>query len=126
MRRSTKYPFVALLLALPLAQLSAQTASQGELRDLLDTSCAQFQAALLVADPGENPSEEQSQDALAAQDDLFNALLWVHGYLSGRDAGSEPMKPLNITWLIENAGKVKDACDAAGPEARFVDAVATL
>lgn len=86
---------------------AAPTAAAG---DLLATTCGDYLTAARIADPGKNPSEERKADALEAQDAMVDAMLWAHGYLTGRSGSITSAKPLTEAWMIEHVGKLADVC----------------
>lgn len=94
--------------------------------DLLDTTCTQYLQALDIANPGTKPGPDRAAQAAAAQDDVVQALLWVHGYLTGRDGKAGPSRPLNREWIISYVGKVATACRAGAGTVRLTEVAAKL
>lgn len=83
--------------------------------DLLETTCADYLTGLKLADPGENPSAEATAAAQEVQDDIVNALMWMHGYQTGRAPQGQPV-PLTKEWLTAEVGKLAEACRAQSPD----------
>lgn len=94
--------------------------------NLLDTTCGQYLQALDVAKVGTQPSPARAAQAADAQDDIVQALMWVHGYLTGRDGKAGPSRPLTREWIISYVGKVATVCRAGAGTVLLTDAVAKL
>jgi hypothetical protein len=108
--------FVAMLAA-SLVAPAALAATPDATKDLVAIpTCRDFLVGLEVADPGRNPTKERAADAKNAQDDLFSALLWVHGYQSGRRPEGSPRTAMTQAWVIAEIGRVKAACEARSPD----------
>ena len=55
---------------------------------------------LSIAAPAADAGKAEQELALQAQDDIAEGLMWIHGYLSGREAASgRPVPPLTRSWL---------------------------
>lgn len=93
--------------------------------DLLNVSCGDYIAALKVADAGKSPTAERLAQAKKAQDDLFTAMSWVHGYVSGRN-GLAKAPTLNSAWVSATIGKLAAVCTNSKPATRLADAAAKL
>lgn len=103
----------------------SNTAGADADHDLLDTSCQQFLDILAVANPGTNPSAERAADAKAAQRDAYQAMIWVHGYLSGKKGVNAATTPLTRAWLVKMVPVVAETC-RKDPKAPFFTAVDKL
>lgn len=103
----------------------SNNASADSDHDLLDTSCQQFLDILAVANPGTNPSPERAADAKAAQRDAYQAMIWVHGYISGKKGVNATTTPLSRAWLVKMVPVVANVC-RKNPKAPFFTAVDTL
>lgn len=93
--------------------------------DLQTATCGQFQNALYLANPGDNPSQDRKETAIAAQDVLIQGLMWVNGYMAGRK-GVATMKPFDDDFIKGTIGELNRICKANGKAMRFVDAAAQL
>jgi len=95
--------------------------------DLLSATCGDYLAAADLADPGKGASRERLRQAEAAQDALVDAMLWVHGYMSGRSAPAAP-QPLTRDWMIETIRKLAESCRKNSPDGtlRLADAAMRL
>lgn len=101
----------------PAAQASPPPATAlAPENDLLGYTCSDYLHALDLADPGANPTADRQAAALNAQDDLVNAMMWLHGYQTGRDGPAAAAVPLTRSWMVENVGKLADACVANSPD----------
>lgn len=78
----------------------------GATDDLLDLSCADFLVTAEVA-----TAEEQDEAAVAAQDEIANGLIWVHGYLFAKNDGE--IDVLSQNWMEKTAERVFATCSAA-------------
>ena len=57
-------------------------------QNLLDVTCAQYLTALSVAAPAAGAGKAEQELAVQAQDDIAQGLMWIHGYLSGREGAA--------------------------------------
>lgn len=57
-----------------------------------------------------------------AQDDVLNFVMWVHGYVSGRDGIDFAKRPLNEQGIKQTVDQMASACQA-DPKRLFLDAV---
>lgn len=137
MSKTINAVFVALALAVgagpAIAQQSAPAAGADPAvaqpappADLIDFDCGQYLKALEVANPGDKPDEERQAQAVSAQDALAEAMLWVHGFTSGRSG--RPPEPLTRPWMVDMVGKVAKACrtNSVDGKMRVADAVAKM
>lgn len=100
------------------AQPAQDTLAMSE-PNLLNTTCADYRAALLVADPGKKPSAAAKIAAAEAQDDIINGLMWIHGFAAGRAAPGTVTPPLTKSWMAAAVGKLAQACDAHSPDGKM-------
>lgn len=109
---------LAASLALPAAAAAPEKApSAGD--ELATTTCGDLMDLFSAAAPkkGKDPKR-----LARAQDDVLNFVMWVHGYVSGRDGIDFAKRPLNSEGIKQTVGQVADACRA--DRARlFLDAV---
>ncbi|MDM0000596.1 hypothetical protein QTI24_18395 [Variovorax sp. J22P240] len=91
--------------------------------DASTLSCADFNAAASQVLPPPNASELQRRRAVEAQDYLANGMVWLHGYLTGRNGPS--VGRLTRDWISSSVTKLgKECAAAANPTAtRIVDLV---
>ena len=57
-----------------------------------------------------------------AQDDVLNFVMWVHGYVSGRDGIDFAKRPLNEQGIKQTVDQMANACKD-DPKKLFLDAV---
>lgn len=105
---------VSLLLAgLLMSSFPARAAEE----NLLDVTCGQYLTALSVAAPAAGASAAQQELAVEAQDDIAEGLMWIHGYLSGREAAAgKPVPPLTRSWLTAQVTPLAKACRERSPD----------
>ena len=86
-------------------------------------SCADFNAAASQVLPPPNASEVQRRRAVEAQDYLGNGMVWLHGYLTGRNGPS--VGRLTRDWISTTVARLGKECAAAADPAatRLVDLV---
>lgn len=111
--------------AAPATGSAAAQPTAGE-TDLLATTCGYYLAAVDHANPGKDASAEQRALAADAQDDVFSAVLWAHGYLTGRAGSVAAAPPLTKAWIAEYVAKLAETCrkNSSDGSMRLVDAVA--
>lgn len=80
--------------------------------NLMRLSCADYLAAAAVA--LRDPADEA---ALAAQDELADGLIWLHGYLFAANEGR--IDPLSQDWMKDTAARVYDTCAKAADPAKL-------
>jgi len=122
-----------LALAAPLTLLmlnatSAAAADAPKAPDLVDVqaaTCAQFANALAYAKPPAKATEKQKAFAVLAQDDLVLAMMWVNGYLAGRDA-AKGVQAFDKDWIVTHIGKLTAICKATPGSMLLRDAAAKL
>ncbi|MFM9977136.1 MAG: hypothetical protein ACKVOP_03700 [Sphingomonadaceae bacterium] len=103
----------------------AQTAAPAS-NDLMDFSCGQYLQSVNIANPGTKPSAQRQAQAVPAQDALASAMMWIHGYTSGK-SGQSPA-PLTREWMIGMVGTVSKACREKSNDGtmRVADAVSQM
>lgn len=86
-------------------------------------TCADFNAAASQVLPGQNATEAQRRRAIEAQDYLGNGMVWLHGYLTGRNGPA--VGKLTRDWISTNVARLGKECAAAANPAttRLVDLV---
>ena len=86
-------------------------------------SCADFNAAASQVLPGQNASDAQRRRAIEAQDYLGTGMVWLHGYLTGRNGPA--VGKLTRDWISTQVARLgKECAAAANPAAtRIVDLV---
>lgn len=96
--------------------------------DLLAVSCGDFMRGLELANPGPKATAEQKRVAQEAQDDIATGLLWVHGYLAGRQGTNASPPVLTRKWMTEYVPKLAQGCQRLSPDGkmRLADVVAKL
>jgi hypothetical protein len=88
-------------------------------------TCAQFANAMFYAKPPANPTEQQAAFAVLAQDDLVLAMMWLNGYLAGRD-GAKGAHAFDKEWVVTYMGKLSAVCKANSGAMLLRDAAAKL
>ncbi|MGJ7506516.1 hypothetical protein [Variovorax sp. GT1P44] len=107
-----------------MAQAPRPAASApGAAGDASTLSCADFNAAASQVLPSANASEAQRRRAVEAQDYLGNGMVWLHGYLTGRNGPSTGR--LTRDWISTTVARLGKECAAAKDPAstRLVDLV---
>ena len=56
---------------------------------------------------------------------LVLAMMWVNGYLTGRD-GDAGAHTFNQDWVVQNIGKLTEICKASGGDTLLSNAAAKL
>jgi len=112
---------LATTLALPASAAEpakpAKVTSAGD--ELATTTCGDLMDLFSAAAPkkGKDPKR-----LARAQDDVLNFVMWVHGYVSGRDGIDFAKRPLNEDGIKQTVAQVADACRADKAKL-FLDAV---
>jgi hypothetical protein len=92
-------------------------------REVTDATCGEYLDLVeQVTVESKDTSPSASHDA---QDDLVSVMLWLHGYLSGREGIDGTLRPLTQEWLAQSVGVLAKAC-AVDESRRVVDVVAEL
>ncbi|WOE76408.1 hypothetical protein [Alterisphingorhabdus coralli] len=79
--------------------------------DTMALTCADFLETAAIA-----TAEEQDEAAIAAQDELSNGLIWLHGYLYAANDGEVGV--LSQEWMETNVKRVYETCNAAEDPAK--------
>lgn len=116
-------PFV--LLASAAASAATPAATEPDLVDMQAATCSQFAKALSYAKPPAKATEKQKALAVLAQDDLVLAMMWVNGYLAGRDGAKGP-QAFDKDWIVSHIGKLAAVCKANPGSMLVKDAAAKL
>ena len=74
------------------------------------------------AAPGEG---KEPAEVVDAQDDVLSLVVWVHGYLSGRDGLDGKGPALNKKGIEETIANVGKVCEP-NPDKRFLDVVSSI
>jgi cytochrome c5 len=108
------------------ANADAPSAAKGD--DLLGTTCGHYLGMMVMANPGKDANDEQKARAEDAQDELFNVMMWAHGYATGKGGSVASAEPLTKDWMVDKIGKLAAVCkaDSSEGEMRLADAVAKL
>lgn len=118
-------PF-ALIMAVTATAAPQEDDSDSDLViDLQTVTCKQFFKAQTYAIAGDNPTPERQDLAEVAQDELVLAMMWVNGYLTGRD-GDKGAKTFDDDWIIQHMRKLTEICDANSGAMLLSDAAAKL
>jgi hypothetical protein len=89
--------------------------------ELTDSTCAEYLDLLERVKQEQNaPLENQK-----SQDDLVSVMLWLHGYISGRNGVDNISRPLNKEWISANVIKLADVC-AVDESKRIIDIAASV
>lgn len=81
--------------------------------DASTLSCADFNAAASQVLPDPNASEARRQRAVEAQDYIGNGMVWLHGYLTGRNGPS--VGRLTREWISTNVARLGKTCAVRRP-----------
>jgi hypothetical protein len=115
---------LAAMAGLTIAAAPPATGADSD-RDLLDAKCSRFLDILAAANPGTSPTPERQAEAKEAQKDAYQAMIWVHGYLSGKKQQGHAAMPLSRAWLVKMVPVVAAQCKK-DPNVEFFTAVDTL
>jgi hypothetical protein len=102
------------------AEPAAAASAAAPARELTDATCAEYLD--LVEQVRLESQATEAGAAQDAQDDLVAVMMWLHGYLSGRNGIDNQARPLTRDWLASNVGVLARAC-AVDEERRVVDVV---
>jgi len=103
-----------------MAELSA--ADDEDVFTLAKMTCKDVFNLFDDATPGENKDPE---DVINAQDDVFDLITWLHGYLSGRDGIGSSKYKLNKAGIEKAVADMAAVCKP-NLEKRFLDVVPTI
>jgi hypothetical protein len=115
----------SLLLAATAASAAGPAAKHPDLVDVQSANCAQFAQAMNYAKLPAKPTKKQKEFAALAQDDLVLAMMWVNGYLAGRD-GAKGTHAFEKEWIVTYIGKLAEICRANSGDMLLRDAAAKL
>jgi hypothetical protein len=105
------------------AAAPAAPAAAAPARELTDATCGDYLDLVeQVSAESKDTSATASSDA---QDDLVSVMLWLHGYLSGREGIDGKLRPLTQDWLAQSVGVLANAC-AVDETRRVVDVVTEI
>jgi hypothetical protein len=108
------------------AEPAAAASTAAPARELTDTTCAEYLDLVeQVKLESQASGAAKAQDAQDAQDALVETMLWLHGYLSGRNGIDNQARPLTRDWLASSVGVLARAC-AVDENRRVVDVVAGI
>lgn len=71
-------------------------------------TCADIFGEMAAADPQRNKGS--AEDIAAAQDNVYSVIMWVNGYLSGRDGVDFAKRPLNQAGIAALVNQVVAVC----------------
>ena len=86
--------------------VNAQPDTKGD--ELATAKCGGILDLFAAADPS---STDNKQDLAAAQDRTYNFIMWVHGYLSGRDGIDLAKRPINQQGVTQLVGDIYKVCN---------------
>lgn len=109
---------LAAFLALPAAAAAPAKAPAGG-DELSTATCADLLDLFSAAAPRKGKDPKQ---LARAQDDVLNFVMWVHGYVSGRDGIDFSKRPLNENGIKQTVAQIADVCKP-DPARLFLDAV---
>ena len=81
-------------------------------------SCADFINAAGIAVPPKKATAAQQRRAEGAQDAIAAAMVWLHGYLTGR--GTPNLGEMSRAWLQDTVARVSRECKAAPQPAQLL------
>ena len=124
-----KHPFITAFFAASLATGTAfaaeETAAtpQDEDRFTIQTAiCADVYDLFEDASPGEGKDVKEME---AAQDMVLAFVVWVHGYLSGRDGIDQEKRPLSKEGIDITVKQIDEVCKPDESK-RFLDVVKNI
>lgn len=99
----------------------AEVAAQDEMEawTLVDMTCADVFDLFDDATPGD---KKDSEEVMAAQDDVLDLLTWVHGYLNGRDGIKNSKYTMNKAGINQAVADIVTVCKP-DEEKLFLDVV---
>lgn len=83
------------------------------------TTCADIYGLFEAASPEEGKDPEGLKKA---QDEVLYFVIWVHGYLSGRDGIDQDKRPMNKAGIVGTIGEMAEVCEP-DPSRLFMEAV---
>lgn len=111
--------FIACLMSLSITPILAGAAQTPKGNEMESAKCGDILDLFAAA----NPKDAKDKMALrAAQDKTYAFVMWVHGYLNGRDGIDFANRPLNQAGITQAVREIYQVC--SGDEKRtFLDAV---
>jgi len=115
----------AVAFAAPVAM--AQTDQAPEAKDdepfpILTATCDDVYDLFEEATPADGKDPKELEEA---QDDVLSFVIWVHGYLSGRDGIDLEKRPMGKQGIVTTIEHMARVCDPDGSRL-FLDAVEDL
>lgn len=101
----------------------AQDKAAKPANEIVEPTCADFMAALRVADPGKKPSKQRQAEADAAQDDIATGLFWLHGW---HYAKGEATLPVTREWMVAEMKRLAESCRTKSPDGTMLISQAAL
>jgi len=114
--------FKSILVATLAIGLQAHSASDpnsdGEF-NILDATCEDVFDLFYDATPAEDRDPQELEEA---QDDVLYLVVWLHGYLSGREGIDLEKRPLGQAGIEKLVAEIAEVCEP-DESARFLDVV---
>lgn len=113
---------VAASLALPAAAATARKpAPETETynSEVATATCGDLMNLFNAATPKKG---KDAKHLARAQDDAYMIIMWVHGYISGREGIDLVKRPINAEGIKQTAGQMVEVCKADRSKL-FVDAI---
>ncbi len=107
MRKSLLVACLLSLLMAPAFAESVPKKSQGN--EMESAKCGDILDLFAAADP---KASKDKKALLAAQDKTYVFVMWVHGYLSGRDGVDFAKRPLNQAGITQVVQDIYQACSS--------------
>jgi hypothetical protein len=124
-----KHPFITVFFAAGLAtgtafaaDDTAATPEEEEPFTIQTATCGDIYDLFEDASPGEGKEVEKLE---AAQDMVLYFVIWVHGYLSGRDGIDQEKRPLSKEGIDITVKQIDDVCKPDDSK-RFLDVVKNI
>lgn len=100
--------FSAAALIAALASPFAAHADNKSGDEIARATCGDIFSEFAAADP--KLAKGSADEVAAAQDNVYSLIMWVHGYLSGRDGIDFAKRPLNQAGIGATVEKIIAAC----------------
>jgi hypothetical protein len=110
---------LAASLALPAAAADPAKPAQQSGAELNTFTCGDLMDLFSAAAPKKG---KDAKRLARAQDDVLNFVMWVHGYLSGRDGIDFDKRPLNEQGIRQTVDQMASVCKP-DPAKLFLDAI---
>lgn len=91
-------------------------------KTLETTTCGNVFGLFAAADPKDPANVKNPKRAEAAQNNVYSLVMWVHGYVSGRDGIDMTKHPLNEAGVKKVVGDMVAVCKE-DPKKPFLEAV---